>query len=233
MKNNAKPQIHYRAGIFIGLVVIFCWFLLLVFSLSFKVNFYNPLTYLLILVQTHLYTGLFITAHDAMHGAVSGNKNVNNFFGYCCCFLFAFNWFPRLKKKHFLHHNYVAGSEDPDFYKGNFFSWYFSFLKNYITLIQFVLMGACFNFLMLFYPKINVILFWMIPAMLSTLQLFYFGTYLPHKGNHAEENIHKSRSQPKNHFIAFISCYFFGYHYEHHDAPSIPWWQLYKIKNKK
>ncbi len=70
-----------------------------------------------------------------------------------------------------------------------------------------------------------------IPAGLSTLQLFYFGTYLPHMGE--ETNAHHSHSQSKNHLWAFISCYFFGYHFEHHDSPGTPWWRLWRVKEKQ
>jgi len=48
-------------------------------------------------------------------------------------------------------------------------------------------------------------------------------------GNEGEHvNKHQSRSQHKNHVLAFFSCYFFGYHYEHHDAPWLPWWKLWR-----
>jgi beta-carotene ketolase (CrtW type) len=30
---------------------------------------------------------------------------------------------------------------------------------------------------------------------------------------------------------AFVSCYFFGYHYEHHDSPATPWWLLWRVKD--
>jgi beta-carotene ketolase (CrtW type) len=43
---------------------------------------------------------------------------------------------------------------------------------------------------------------------------------------------HKARTQKKNHFWAMLSCYFFGYHREHHEDPHIAWWQLYKVKAK-
>jgi beta-carotene/zeaxanthin 4-ketolase len=26
------------------------------------------------------------------------------------------------------------------------------------------------------------------------------------------------------------SCYFFGYHWEHHHSPATPWWELWKVK---
>ena len=31
--------------------------------------------------------------------------------------------------------------------------------------------------------------------------------------------------------LAMVSCYFFGYHFEHHDSPGTPWWKLYAVKN--
>jgi len=74
------------------------------------------------------------------------------------------------------------------------------------------------------------VLFWIIPSVLATFQLFFFGTYLPHSGEHESDNRHKSSTQSKNHIWAFLSCYFFGYHYEHHEKPYVPWWQLYKEK---
>jgi beta-carotene/zeaxanthin 4-ketolase len=56
-----------------------------------EINFRNPITYLLILAHTHLFTGLFITAHDAMHGTVSSNKKLNEGIGWLASALFAYN----------------------------------------------------------------------------------------------------------------------------------------------
>jgi beta-carotene/zeaxanthin 4-ketolase len=222
--------IHKNKGVFIAGLVILNWALCLWFLLHLQVNFHSPLPYLFMLVQTHLYTGLFITAHDAMHGVVSRNRKLNKTIGTLAAGLFAYNNFNRLLPKHHAHHHYVATGQDPDYHGGNFFAWYFSFLKNYITWQQLVLMAITFNLLKLIFPPENVILFWMIPAILATFQLFYFGTYLPHRGEHAPDNKHKAHTQARNHAWAFISCYFFGYHYEHHDKPYVPWWQLYKEK---
>ena len=164
----------------------------------------------------------------AMHHTVSKNTKVNNIIGTIATGLFAFNYYPRLLKKHHEHHRFVATDKDPDFHHGNFWVWYFNFAKNYITVIQIVLMAITYNILKLIFPIENVIFYWMIPSVVATFQLFYFGTYLPHR--HAPDNKHHSRSQSKNHVWAFISCYFFGYHYEHHDSPNTPWWKLYQKK---
>lgn len=220
-------------GEFIAVAIIILWFACLAFALQLPVDYRDPYLYVLILLQTHLYTGLFITAHDAMHWVVSVHKKVNKTLGTVSALLFAYNHYPRLFSRHHAHHRHVATEKDPDFHNGTFFSWYFSFLKQYITLWQILFMALTFNLLILFFPQSNVILFWIIPSILSTLQLFYFGTYLPHKGEHAPENQHKSRSFMKNHWLAFFTCYFFGYHYEHHHAPRVPWWQLYKEKEKQ
>jgi beta-carotene ketolase (CrtW type) len=166
-----------------------------------------------------------------MHGVVAYNKRLNKTIGFLAATLFAYNYYPKLFSKHHQHHRFVGSDQDPDYHHGTFIPWYVNFLKQYITWYQVVLMAITYNLLILVFPKENVILFWIIPSLLSTIQLFYFGTYLPHRGEHEVNNKHKSTSFQKNHFLAFITCYFFGYHYEHHDSPSTPWWQLYKQKN--
>ncbi|WP_034256867.1 fatty acid desaturase [Adhaeribacter aquaticus] len=222
--------LYINRGILIAAIIIISWVGCLWFLLHLNINFASPVPYVMVLVQTHLYTGLFITAHDAMHGVVSRNKKLNKIIGVLTAGLFAYNSYNRLYPKHHEHHRFVGTQQDPDYHGGNFFAWYYSFLKQYITWWQIVLMAITFNGLKLIYPVQNVIMFWVVPSLLATFQLFYFGTYLPHRGEHALDNRHKSHTQEKNHLWAFLSCYFFGYHYEHHDKPYVPWWQLYKQK---
>lgn len=219
-------------GILIAVTIHSLWWIFLVFGLSIELSLSNPLTYILMLLQTHLYTGLFITAHDAMHGTVSNNRKVNDWVGRISAILFAYNFYGNLFHKHHKHHRFVATDDDPDYHGGNFFIWYFSFVKQYVNWKQLVLMGITFNILQLFLPTLNIVMIWMLPSILSTFQLFYFGTFLPHRGEHSESNKQKSRSQKLNHIWAFISCYFFGYHYEHHISPGTPWWKLHKLKEK-
>ena len=220
-------------GVQMGLGIILSWLFLLLFLLSaFEINWYSPLPYLFVLLQMHLYTGLFITAHDAMHGAVSPNKTLNKRIGQLAAILFAFNSYKRLYPKHHEHHRHVGSEKDPDYHPSqHFLIWYFSFIKQYVSWWQILAMAVTYNLLKLLFPQENVILFWIVPSLLATLQLFYFGTYLPHKGSHSAEDRHKSGSQAKNHLWAFISCYFFGYHREHHQYPGTPWWQLWRKKS--
>lgn len=222
------------AGVAAALLIVGWWATLLGYLLAwYQPNWHSPAPYLLALLQTHLYTGLFITAHDAMHGVVSPNRRLNNGLGTLAAGLFAFNWFSGQLPKHHAHHRHVGTADDPDFHDGRhpgFLPWFLRFAWNYVAWWQVLLMAATYNGLKLFFPQANVIAFWMVPAVLATLQLFFFGTYLPHRGEHAPSNPHKSHSQFRHHLWAFVSCYFFGYHYEHHDQPYLPWWRLWRAK---
>lgn len=221
-------------GIFIALIIITLWTLHLVFILSRStVDFVSAWFYLHVLVQTYLYTGLFITAHDAMHKTVSRNPRVNSIIGTLAAFLYAGLSYKRLSVNHFKHHKNPGTAGDPDYCVSsrNFWVWWGTFMLRYATVPQFIVMAVAYNVLKIRISEISLWMFWITPAILSSLQLFYFGTYLPHRQPHTSEmEPHKARTQKKNHFFAMISCYFFGYHYEHHDSPHTPWWKLYKTK---
>jgi beta-carotene/zeaxanthin 4-ketolase len=220
-------------GILIALSVMALWGSHLYYSLFvYEFSFSSPYTYLHILVQTYFFTGLFITAHDAMHGTISSSKPVNTFFGRMSSTLYACLSYKRLIKNHFNHHKFAGTGDDPDFSDNqNFFKWWFSFMKKYASVMQFICMAAIYNILKLFVPEVNIIFLWVVPAVLSTFQLFYFGTYQPHRTPHTHDmQPHNARSQKKNFLWGLLSCYFFGYHLEHHQSPRTPWWQLYSNK---
>jgi len=66
-----------------------------------------------------------------------------------------------------------------------------------------------------------------VPSIASSLQLFFFGTYLPHRepeGGYVSET--RAQSSNWSVFWSFITCYHFGYHEEHHEQPNVPWWGL-------
>lgn len=221
-------------GVMVALAVIGLWTAHLTYILLFaEVNPASLMFWVHLLLQAYLYTGLFITGHDAMHGTIHRNKYINRFFGNLSCFLYAGLSFRRLLKNHFLHHRFPGEEQDPDFSmkSQNFWIWWFTFMINYTTISQLIIMAAAYNILKLYIPETSLIFFWVIPAFLSTLQLFYFGTYKPHMRPHTDHmQPHNARSQKLNHFFAMLSCYFFGYHHEHHEHPGVPWWQLWKVK---
>ena len=78
----------------------------------------------------------------------------------------------------------------------------------------------------------RLIAMWIVPQVLSSVQLFYFGTYLPHRPTspYQGEGLHKARSNSYPTWLSLITCYHFGYHFEHHYAPFVPWWSLPRFR---
>ena len=186
-----------------------------------------------VLTQTFLYTGLFITAHEAMHRNITDARWLNDAIGQLCVGLYALFSFRSLREKHHRHHRHPASSLDPDYHDGEHLSprrWYLSFMLRYVSVWQVVGMASLFNIgdHLLGLSTLNLIVFWVTPSLLSTLQLFYFGTYLPHRGpDEAFTDEHRARSSEGAVWSSFVSCYHFGgYHHEHHKDPSVPWFRL-------
>ncbi|MGB2926523.1 MAG: fatty acid desaturase, partial [Limnothrix sp.] len=68
--------------------------------------------------------------------------------------------------------------------------------------------------------------FFLLPLFLSSLQLFFFGTYLPHRqGPKTYQPV--TSSNRFQYLWSLVSCYHFGvYHQEHHAFPHKPWFML-------
>jgi len=229
--SNLKKEIGNR-GILIAASILLLWLAAFIFALTQPLAELGFWTIPLVLLLTQLFTGVFITAHDAIHGVVyPANKKFNRVIGVFCASVFAFNSYDLMYANHHAHHKNTLGNDDPDFhYSRKFIPWFISFIRHYIGWKPLLLTAIFFNVMMLIVKTevANLLLFYVLPMLISTVQLFYFGTFQPHSGIH--NNKHKSGTQDKNHLRAFLSCYFFGYHYEHHDNPSVPWWRMYKTK---
>jgi beta-carotene/zeaxanthin 4-ketolase len=188
---------------------------------------------LLILVQTWLSVGLFIIAHDAMHGSLAPFRPaVNLAVGRLALALYAGFSFDALAPKHFAHHRHPGTAEDPDFdadHPHAIMPWFANFIRQHFGWREFgilCLLVVAYLFV-LGAPFANLMLFWALPAMLSAFQLFYFGTYRPHRDDgrpFADE--HRARSEDMPEWLSLLTCFHFGLHHEHHDAPHVPWWRL-------
>lgn len=232
MMSTVTPY-RYK-GVGIALLVITSWLTGLVVFLQMDIVSTAPWLLLpAILLQTFLTTGLFITAHDAMHGTVApGMPALNHAIGTAAVLLYALFDYRKLRVKHWEHHRHPADSSDPDFHDGTHrgvVAWYLHFMREYLSWQQIVGMALVFNILQHIagIPLMSLLLLWVFPALLSTVQLFYFGTYLPHREPEGGyRNPHRAESNAYPMLLSFFSCYHFGYHYEHHECPSVPWWQL-------
>ncbi|MGA1665953.1 MAG: fatty acid desaturase [Bacteroidia bacterium] len=230
-----NARIRQGWGIGFALLIMTAWTGLLVWGCQRSWVWQDPLLWALIAVQTYAFTGLFITAHDAMHGTVSHRPWVNRWVGFLCLGAFAFNSWNRMLPEHHRHHRFVGTDEDPDFGPPRFFPWFWKFIRHYVHWTQILACAIVFNiFKYIGVDPASMVQFYIIPSVLALFQLFYFGTYRPHfsdeESGSVPNNEHRSRSLATNHVWAMLTCYFFGYHWEHHEAPGIPWWQLYRTK---
>jgi beta-carotene/zeaxanthin 4-ketolase len=224
-------------GLCIALLILGLWIggLIIEFSLDLA-HLPYPLLGAILLIQTFLHTGLFITAHDAIHGTVfPDNRQLNDGIGTAALLSYALLSYRHLVVKHRQHHTAPATFQDPDFHRGetSIARWFFHFMQGYMQGRQgwVVMLGINHIFwvliLVLHVPFLNLLLFWGIPLMVSPLQLFFFGTYLPHRKTAQDyPDRHRARSSGYPVLLSFLSCYHFGYHWEHHEYPHLPWYKL-------
>lgn len=189
-----------------------------------------------IALSTFLSTGVFITAHEAMHGLVApGHPRINRWVGWCATWAYAGLDYGKLERAHHRHHAAPASEEDPDFHTGNsnILFWYKDFMVQYLSWRQFAWLNALVMFMVvgLSLPFEQVLLFWAAPLILSTAQLFVVGTWLPHRpGVYQGEGPLRARSLDLPPVLSFLACFHFGYHFEHHARPDLPWWRLWQVR---
>lgn len=193
-----------------------------------------------ILLQTWLSVGLFIVAHDAMHGSLAPFwPRVNRWVGRIALALYAGFSYDRLAPKHFAHHRHAGTDRDPDFdveHPRAFWPWFRSFFLRYVGLTEIAVLAAATAAYTLFLgvDVWNLVLFWALPSLLAAAQLFYFGTYRPHRhGDEPFSDRHRSRSDDLPEWLSLLTCFHFGYHHEHHEAPRVPWWRLPEFRRER
>jgi beta-carotene/zeaxanthin 4-ketolase len=224
-------------GVAIALIIFSTWIISLTFLLT-KIDVIQ-LSWVektvAVLIQTFLYTGLFITAHDAMHGAVSPKyPQLNKAIGSFVLLVYGLFDYDKLLKAHWQHHDHPAGDLDPDFHNGKWtdaVTWYIYFMVRYWSWLRFLGLVTTFHILNRIFhvPEPNLVWFWIIPSLLSSVQLFYFGTFLPHRTPKlGYSDSFRSQSIYRPLWWSFLTCYHFGYHNEHHRFPHLAWWQLPK-----
>jgi beta-carotene/zeaxanthin 4-ketolase len=233
-------------GLLVAIVIIALWLSSLGLLLFVNIDRYAALWAIAaILGRMFIQTGLFIVAHDAIHGTLLpslgasdpvANRRYNHSVGKLAVALYALLPYQKLVVNHWRHHRHPGQAGDPDFHDGvhcGLFPWYLKFMCGYLDRRQQVVLffgiGAIFWTLHLGFhiALANLLLFWILPILLSSMQLFFFGTYLPHRfstGN--SDSAHHIASNNYLPIFSFLTCYHFGYHWEHHEYPALPWYAL-------
>ncbi|RGP39766.1 Beta-carotene ketolase [Altererythrobacter insulae] len=222
-------------GLLLGALIAGTWlgihfYAMFVFELSWAAW---PQVLAMAVLQCWLSVGVFIVCHDAMHGSLApGWQRVNSIVGAVLLFLYAgFAW-RKIRDAHFAHHKHTGKDGDPDFdtaHPTQFFAWYWTFFKRYFGWQSLLYVHTVVGIYLFVFdiPFMQIFLLYGAPALLSSLQLFYFGTYRPHRhGAGAFADTHNARSDDFSTLASLASCFHFGYHLEHHRRPDVPWWAL-------
>jgi beta-carotene ketolase (CrtW type) len=231
---------HAWTGLAFAIVCLMGWFLSLILFINSDLSGLNSAQIVAAIgLRTFLQTGLFILAHDAMHQSLWPNHlGWNHRLGSIALWCYGGVNYEQCRRNHYQHHHHPGSDRDPDLMGKNarIFSWYFNFLRNYLSSklllkiilnLAILLLIALLNHSSLGQAFWNLSLFYLLPLILSSWQLFIFGTYLPHRLIPGEPSLpHHSRSLNHPQWLSFLLCFHFGYHWEHHEYPYLPWYKL-------
>lgn len=231
-----------RRGLLLAAGIVLAWALSLALTLRLDLSSAAPATLLLaVLLRTLLHTGLFIVAHDAMHGLLlPAHPAANRRLGQAALLLYAALPYDATLAKHRLHHRHAGTAADPDHHgdgSAHPLAWYRRFMAGYLAPGRVTaLVGSWALLAAALQPLHNgalahVLLACTLPLLLSSLQLFLVGTYLPHRPRRdatasASRLPHRATSLDLPVWLSLLSCYHFGYHHAHHSDPQLAWHQL-------
>jgi beta-carotene ketolase (CrtW type) len=230
-------------GLLVALGIFAAWLTSLAYLLGVSLAMTPAIESLLAVgFRTFLHTGLFILAHDAMHGSLfPPSRVINQWIGRFALGCYGFLSYERCLSHHWHHHRYTGLSQDPDGHHGmahNPLLWYCKFISAYLPVPALILLLTILGVIAYGFHRwlgvsiINFFLFCILPLILSSLQLFLFGTYFPHRNQDADPgNVHPVQSSNLPFLWSFLACYHFSYHWEHHEYPMIPWYRLPYIKS--
>lgn len=236
---RAKPALSLQdtlVGLLLAGLVVGAWLTVHITAIFF-VDWTQPQLWLVapfvIALQCWLSVGLFIVAHDTMHGSLAPQYPwLNRAIGRFCVFIYAGFSYTNLYENHHAHHRNASTADDPDFdeeHSSSFWPWYLKFFRHYFGWREFgILTVVIVIYVMILRERFpTMLVFWALPALLSSVQLFYFGTFRPHRLDDTPfADRHRARSNDFSYGMSLLTCFHFGYHHEHHDAPWVPWWKL-------
>lgn len=245
---NAQPSRRAQAavGLTLAVLIIGAWLTLHIAGV-----FFLPLQRawwwlvpVSVAVQTWLGVGLFIVAHDAMHGSLApGQPRMNAAIGQLCVALYAGFSYRRLRASHHRHHDAPGTAADPDFHADRpqaLLAWFVRFFRSYFGVRECARLAVALAFYLLLGARpLNLMLLWGLPALLSALQLFVFGTWLPHRHRDGDAQAqdfadhHRARTLAWPWLASLLACFHFGLHHEHHCQPGVPWWRLPAMRPKR
>jgi len=230
-----------RRGLLLAAGILSAWLGSLVILLpTTRMDLPVGILFLAVLGRTLLQTGLFIVAHDAMHTTLWPERpRVNRLIGQTALLLYGALPYRKCLNNHRRHHRHAGTVRDPDHHgegDPSLMSWYLRFMAAYLSPWQ--LTALVVSWLVLASvaapfsssPLCNVLIYGALPVLMSSLQLFVVGTYLPHRPSSPGASDPAGELQPQSlnlpTWLSLLACFHFGYHWEHHRFPHLAWHEL-------
>ena len=178
------------------------------------------------------FTGLFILAHEAIHGTLlPGFPRVGHALGRLFATVYALVDYDLLRENHWKHHGFVATDRDPDFDgEGRLLLHAARFLGRYLRWYAIPLLALAGHLVGQAGHTAAMLGAYVVPVLLSTLVVFTVGIHLVHH----PELLRTRASGDANRAVCIdlgrvgsaLVILNFNVHWHHHAHPRLSWWEL-------
>ncbi len=178
------------------------------------------------------FTGLFILAHEAIHGTlVPEFPAFGHVLGRLFATVYALVDYDLLRANHWEHHGHVATEKDPDFdSSGRLFVHGFRFMRRYLRVRSILLLALAGHLLGQAGYSAAMIGAYVAPVLLSTLVVFTVGIHLVHHpvllAQRTEGDPQRSVCIDLGRVGSALVILNFNVHWHHHAHPRLSWWEL-------
>lgn len=185
------------------------------------------------------FTGLFILAHEAIHGTLlPGRAQLGHALGRLFAFAYAFMDYGRLRACHARHHAAPGLPDDPDAHpSGRFLPHLATFAARYLRWWQLLLLVGIGNRLGQSGHTAALLLAYVVPVVASTLLVFTVGIHLVHHPRLLERGLadprHRTVGIDLGGVGSLVAILFFNSHWLHHEHPQLTWVQLGRYRPRE
>jgi beta-carotene/zeaxanthin 4-ketolase len=183
-------------------------------------------------VNACAFTGLFIFAHEAIHGTLlPGFPRLGHALGRLFATVYALVDYDLLRANHWQHHGHVATDRDPDFDgEGRLLLHAARFLGRYLRWYAIPTLALAGHLVGQAGHTAAMLGAYVVPVLLSTLVVFTVGIHLVHHpellrtrtGGDAQRSVCVDLGRVGSALMILN----FNVHWHHHAYPRLSWWEL-------
>jgi beta-carotene/zeaxanthin 4-ketolase len=190
-------------------------------------------------VNACAFTGLFILAHEAIHGTLlPGFPRLGHALGRLFATVYALVDYDLLRENHWKHHGHVATEGDPDYDGDGLLVLHAArFMRRYLRWYAIPCLATAGHLLGQAGYTAAMLGAYVVPVLLSTLVVFTVGIHLVH---HPELLRTRAPGDPQRsvcidlgRFGSAVLILNFNVHWHHHAHPRLSWWELGSMREEE